>query len=56
MILAGIHFVLSVAWLGLFVIAINRVRPWIESPAVRRGLDAAVGLCLLALGLALVVA
>lgn len=53
MVLASLHFVLSVVWLGLIVIFVQAVKARLIQDAGRRWLDRVFGLSLIGLGLML---
>ncbi len=51
--LAFIHFVISVVWLGLVAAAVDRMRRWLAQANVRRAIDVVVGSALGIFGLIL---
>ena len=53
MVLAGLHFALSVVWLGLILWFVNLVKRHLLADSVRRWIDRAFGVSLMALGLML---
>lgn len=50
MLLAGIHFVLTIGWLSALTLVLGRVSGWISRPAVKRRLDSVAGVLLVAFG------
>ncbi len=50
LLLAGIHFVLGVAWLSLVSLALGRLRPLFTRPRIQRGLEATTGAILVGFG------
>lgn len=53
LLLAAIHFVEGILWLGFVAWAVDRSRQFFLRPALRRGMDALCGTILIALGLRL---
>lgn len=53
--LAGIHFVLGIAWLSLVTVFLGRLRGLLTRPAVQQGLEAVTGAVLIAFGVRLAV-
>ncbi|MFW6374320.1 MAG: LysE family translocator [Thermodesulfobacteriota bacterium] len=51
--LAGIHYLLSIIWLGFLSVFLDRMRQWIIHSGVRRWLDGVCGTLLMALGIRL---
>ncbi len=54
MVLAGLHFALSVVWLGAIVLLVQKARRWLVSESIRGWVDRVVGISLLALAWALI--
>lgn len=53
LVLALVHFVISVVWLGLVAAMVDRARGWLGSPRVKQALDSAIGGLLAVFGLGL---
>lgn len=53
LLLAAIHFAISVVWLVLLTTFVGWLRAWLLRPAIRRGLEAISGAILVALGVRL---
>jgi threonine/homoserine/homoserine lactone efflux protein len=53
LLLAGIHDVLGLAWLGTIAVLVARGRRWIRRPSIRRALSRFAGVTLAALGVRL---
>lgn len=53
LLLAGLHFVLSILWLALISTFLGRLRGFIARPAVQRGIEAVAGTVLIAFGIRL---
>jgi len=53
LLLAGIHDVMGLLWLGTIAVLVARGRRWIRRPSVRRALSRAAGVTLAALGVRL---
>jgi RhtB (resistance to homoserine/threonine) family protein len=53
LLLAGLHFVLSILWLVLISTFLGRLRGFIARPAVQRGIEAVAGTVLIAFGIRL---
>ena len=51
--MAGIHFLLGMLWLGGLTQGVNRVRAWLQQPRVARSFDSVTGLLLMGLGVKL---
>src|SRR5918911_2220785 len=51
--LAGIHFILGVAWLSIVTVLLGRVRAVLTRPSVKRAIEAATGAVLIAFGVRL---
>lgn len=54
MVLAGLHFALSVVWLGVIVLLVQKARRWLVSRSIRGWVDRVVGISLLALAWVLI--
>ena len=54
MVLAGVHFALSVVWLGVIVLLVQKARRWLVSESIRGWVDRVVGISLLALAWVLI--
>jgi RhtB (resistance to homoserine/threonine) family protein len=53
LLLAGMHFILSILWLALLSTFLGRLRGFIARPAVQRGIEAVAGTVLIAFGIRL---
>lgn len=53
LLLALIHFAISVAWLGLVAAGVDRMRIWLTRASVKRGFDGTVGSALVIFGIGL---
>ncbi|MCP3871362.1 MAG: LysE family translocator [Gammaproteobacteria bacterium] len=51
--MAGIHFLISILWLGALTLMIDRARLWLQRPAIGQVLDSAAGLLLVGFGVKL---
>lgn len=51
--LAGVHFGISVVWLGCVAVMANQMRLWLKNPGVRRWIDRSLGFALSGFGLML---
>jgi len=56
LLLAGLHFVMSFAWLGGIALLADRARVLLARPGVTRGVDALAGVALVAFGVRLALA
>jgi RhtB (resistance to homoserine/threonine) family protein len=55
LLLAAIHFMLGILWLGLVSLFLGRLRAWITRPAIKRAMETVTGVVLIAFGVRLVV-